>query len=218
MLQEELKLQNNDDAPLLFWPSRLDPIQKGCQLFADILLEILAAYQQQCLQVVFISSGPYRNKIAEIIHSYNLEDRVALCDFDRRLASIAYAAADFILMPSSYEPCGLPQMIAQKYGALPIVRATGGLKDTVRHIDHFNDTGNGFVFEHFDNIGLRWAIDQAMEFYMLPFSKKRDVIQRTMRDAAINYNQSVTTQNYVKIYEQLVDGPVLDPTFEFVED
>ena len=67
-------------------------------------------------------------------------------------------------MPSSFEPCGLPQMIGTRYGALPIAHATGGLIDTVKHLNVEENSGNGFLFEHFSAEGLHWDIDKAMEF------------------------------------------------------
>ena len=83
----------------------------------------------------------------------------------------AYAASDFILMPSAYEPCGLSQMVAQKYGSLPIVHRTGGLADSVRHLDPDRHKGNGFCFEHHDTQGLRWAIEDMTEPRLLAFGR-----------------------------------------------
>ena len=75
---------------------------------------------------------------------------MAICDFDNRLEYLAYGASDFILMPSSFEPCGLPQMIAPLYGSLPIVHDTGGIHDTIRDLDVENNSGNGFLFVSYD--------------------------------------------------------------------
>ena len=210
LLQEVLNLEYDDNAPLFFWPSRLDPIQKGCRLFSDILYKILRKYSQEKLQVVFVSTGPHQQYFKDIVGMHKVEHRVAVRDFERSLASMAYAAADFLLMPSLYEPCGLPQMICQKYGTLPIVRNTGGLHDTVEPINQTKGTGNGFVFEDYDSNGLSWAIDQAMTFYKLPTSEKNKCISRVMNEANRRYNQTVTANQYVELYEGILKRSVLN--------
>ena len=88
--------------------------------------------------------------------------------YDAGLAHRIEAGADMILMPSRFEPCGLTQMYSMRYGAIPIVRATGGLADTVEHFDPGTEQGTGFVFEHADVPGLVWAIDQALAAYAKP--------------------------------------------------
>ena len=89
-------------------------------------------------------------------------------DLTKQLARVAYGGADFILMPSRFEPCGLPQMIAPLYGCLPVAHNTGGIHDTVAHLAPETDSGNGFLFDVYDSQGLFWAIDQAMLFHGLP--------------------------------------------------
>lgn len=206
LLQELLDLEDNDEAPLFFWPSRLDPVQKGCQLLSDILYELLCKYSREKLQVVLISTGPHQKYFKDIVRMHKLKHNVAIRDYDRSLASLAFAASDFLLMPSLYEPCGLPQMICQKYGSLPIVRDTGGLHDTVTSINLKKETGNGFVFEDYDSNGLSWAVDQAMKFFKLPMSEKDTTISRVMDEANRRYNQAVTASQYVKIYEDLLNS------------
>ena len=80
-----------------------------------------------------------------------------VCDFDEGLSRLAFAASDFILMPSLFEPCGLPQMTSQYFGSLPVVHDTGGLHDTVEPLNVNTHTGNGFLFETYDDGGLMWA-------------------------------------------------------------
>jgi glycogen synthase len=108
-------------------------------------------------------------------------------------------------MPSKFEPCGLPQMIGPLYGSLPIVHNTGGLHDTVTHINTAAGTGNGFVFNNHDSQGLKWAIDQAMIFHSLPGNVKSVQISRIMNEAKKSFNHSVTAQSYIKLYEKMMD-------------
>lgn len=208
-LQKRLGLIRDPDAPLFFWPSRLDPVQKGCQLLADILYQVVSTYWGRNLQVVFVANGDYQNVFRDIVLFHNFQDRVAVCDFGEHLEHRAYGAADFILMPSRFEPCGLPQMIAPIYGALPVAHDTGGIHDTVSHLDADNHTGNGFLFETYDANGLKWAIDQAMVFFSRPADQKRQEIRRIMRQSAENFTHAVTARQYIELYEKMLDRPLI---------
>lgn len=209
-LQERLGLTVNPDAPLFFWPSRLDPMQKGCQLLADCLYRITADYWDQQLQVAVIANGAYQRHFHEIVRFHDLHDRVAVCDFDEGLSRLGFAGSDFMLMPSRFEPCGLPQMISQLYGSLPVVHDTGGLHDTVAHLDMEAETGSGFVFKTYDTGGLRWAVDQAMAFHAQPAETREAVVARVMTEAAERFNHTVTARNYIDIYESMLQRPLVD--------
>ena len=104
----------------------------------------LNRYWDQHLQIVFVADGESKNIFREISWHHHLPDRVAICDFDETLSRLAYGASDFVLMPSLFEPCGLPQMIGPIYGSLPVAHDTGGIHDTVVHMNVDRGTGNGF--------------------------------------------------------------------------
>ena len=180
IFQKNFGLIQDTEAPIFFWPSRLDPVQKGCQLLSEILHKVVSRYLKQNIEIVFIADGEFQRYFKDIVRLHNLSDRVAICGFNERLARMAYGASDFVLMPSSFEPSGLPQMIGPIYGALPVAHDTGGIHDTVTHLDVSKDIGNGFLFKTFDSDGLSWAIDQAMEFYMMPPRQKERQIRRIM--------------------------------------
>ncbi len=209
ILQKTLGLIRNTKAPIFFWPSRLDPVQKGCQLLADILYQVVSRYWDQNLQIVFVADGRFQKYFKEIVRFHNLSERVAICNFDERLARLAYGASDFVLMPSSFEPCGLPQMIGSIYGALPIAHDTGGIHDTVVHLDVDRNAGNGFLFETFDSGGLFWAIDQAMQFYMLPNTEKKQQIYRIMKQSSTLFNHAITARQYIDLYEKILQRPLI---------
>ncbi|MBN2686225.1 MAG: glycogen/starch synthase [Pontiellaceae bacterium] len=213
-LQERLGLDMNPDAPMLFWPSRLDPAQKGCQLLAEILYRIVDKYWNQGLQVVFVANGGYQQVFHDIVHHHHLYNRVAVCNFDERLSHIGFAASDFMLMPSLFEPCGLPQMTSAIYGSLPIARDTGGLHDSVSHINVEQNTGNGFLFETYDSGGLEWAIDQAMAFYQQDLHTRGTQIGRVMAESKVRFSHKVTAQAYIDIYEQMLQRPLIDEVFD----
>ncbi len=209
VLQEKMGLVVDPDAPLFFWPSRLDPMQKGCQLLAEILYGMVAEYWGERLQVAVVANGSFQNHLHEIVDFHRLYDRVAVCGFGEQLSRLGYAGADFVLMPSLFEPCGLPQMIGCRYGSLPIVNDTGGLHDTVEHIDLRNGTGNGFVFGVYDSAGLKWAVDRAMDFYSLDSETRSAHIRRVMKDARERFNHSVSAKQYIDIYERMLRRPLV---------
>lgn len=202
--QRRTGLKIDADAPLFFWPSRLDPIQKGCQLFAEILYQLTSEFSGDRIQFAIIANGDYQSHFRDIINQHDLHDRVTVCDFDDSLSHLGYAAADFMIMPSRFEPCGLPQMVSPIYGTLSIVHDTGGLHDTVRMLDVDNNCGNGFIFKDYDTDGLWWGVEQAMKFYRAPASIKNPQIARIMDESLAEFNHDVTAKHYIDIYESML--------------
>lgn len=209
LFQQTTGLSIDPNAPLLFWPSRLDPVQKGCQLLAEILFKTIERYHDINLQIAIVANGPYQQIFRDIVNFHGLYKNVAVCNFTEKLSHIGFAASDFILMPSKFEPCGLPQMTSQFYGSLPIVMDTGGLHDTVKHLDITQNSGNGFVFADYDCNGLAWGIKEAVEFFKKPATVKNPIIARIMDEAHPNYNHDKTAEEYIKIYEEMLQKPLL---------
>jgi len=209
-LQERLGLIQDDTAPLLFWPSRLDGVQKGCQLLAEILYAVVSRYWEQNLEIVFVANGGFKAHFKEIVQFHNLSDRVAVCNFDEGLSRLAYGASDFVLMPSLFEPCGLPQMIGPIYGSLPIANDTGGIHDTVVHMETDKDRGNGFLFNVYDSNGLLWAIGEALNFYKLPREVKERQTERIMTESLAAFNHAVTARHYIDLYEKMLRRPLIN--------
>jgi ADP-glucose type glycogen/starch synthase len=209
-LQRELQLDQDPNAPIFFWPSRLDPVQKGPQLLCDILHQLVVDYWDRNLQIVVVANGPYQIWLEKIVADFDLGNRVAVVDFEERLSRLAYAGADYMLMPSLFEPCGLPQMTAPLYGNLPIVHATGGLYDTIEHIDVDRATGNGFRFNNYDAGALRWGIDQAMEFHALPWEIRHEHIRRIIRESRERFSHKEVARNYIRIYEEMLARPLVE--------
>ncbi len=200
----------DENAPVFFWPSRLDSIQKGSQLLADILYSVISRYWQSNLEVIFVANGEYQQHFKDIALHHGIQNRIAVCDFSEDLEHLAYGASNFILMPSLFEPCGLPQMIAPIYGSLPVVHDTGGIHDTISHLDALKHAGNGFLFKNHDAAGLSWAIDQAMAFYQLPEKSKQFEIRRIMKDSTARFNHSVTAKQYIDLYEKMLQRPLIN--------
>ena len=194
---------------MFFWPSRLDPAQKGPQLLTNILYKFLAKYHGEKAQIAVVANGVYQQPFRDILRFHDLYGRLAVCDFNQQLSKEGYAASDFTLMPSLFEPCGLPQMVGQLYGSLPIVHDTGGLHDTVEHLNVDTDTGNGFSFEVYDSWGLFWAMEQAMNFWNLPSEKRERQIQRIMKAASLRFNHQTCAKAYIDIYEKMLNRPLV---------
>jgi starch synthase len=209
-LQRELQLKQDPAAPIFFWPSRLDPIQKGPQLLTDILYQLVSDYWERNLQIVVVANGPHQKWIEKIVSAFDLHERVSVVDFDERLSRLAYAGSDFMLMPSLFEPCGLPQMTAPLYGSLPVVHSTGGLYDTIRPLDVDHSSGNGFSFDHYASPDFRGAIDRAMAFHDLPSITREREIRRVMLESADAFSHKQVAQRYIEIYEEMLERPLVE--------
>jgi starch synthase/alpha-amylase len=208
-LQKILDLEVDENAVMFFWPSRLDPVQKGCGLLAQIMYEIVSKYWDVKLQIVSVASGEFQKHFHDIVRFHGLGKRIAICGFNEALSHQGFAAADFLFMPSSFEPCGLPQMIGGIYGTLPIVYDTGGLHDTIRQLDPFNNTGNGFLFNVHDTQGFKWAIDRAMDFYFLSPDIREAQINRIMIESVLGFNHSRCAEDYINLYGKMLQRPFI---------
>ncbi len=208
-LQQELGLERDDRAPVFFWPSRLDPMQKGCQLLSDILYRAVHEFWGDDIQFAIIANGAYQNVFRQIAAFHGIQHRVAVCDFDERLSRLGYAGSDFMLMPSRFEPCGLPQMTAPIYGTLAVARNTGGLHDTVIPIDAASQTGNGILFNDYDAAGLLWGIQEAMRFYRQPEDLRYANLSRVMMESAARFNHNVCARAYIDMYERMLSRPLV---------
>ena len=206
-LQHALGLEENPDKALFFWPSRLDPVQKGPQLLTDIAFRFLDRHPDA--QIAVIANGPYQQPFWDIREFHHIYSRLAVHNFDGRLSQLGFAASDFTLMPSLFEPCGLPQMQAPIYGSLAVAHNTGGLHDTVEPLDVGASTGNGFRFDTYDSNGLFWAMDRAMDFFHLPADVREAQVARIMRESLARFNHEACAKEYIKLYEKMLDRPLV---------
>jgi starch synthase len=184
------------DGPLLAMVSRLDP-QKGFDLVAATAAGLVADGARLCV----LGTGDHSliSGLQAFADSASGRGRVAVVDrFDRGLARRMYAGADAFLMPSRFEPCGQGQMISMRYGTVPIVRATGGLKDTVTDADLDADRGTGFVFEQAEPVALLDACRRAMA--ALRDKPRWSAIQQ--RGMAVDFSWRGPAQEYVALYRR----------------
>ena len=160
-LQRALGLPQKKDTPMIGLVSRLTH-QKGCDLIVNMIDRLL----QRDIQLVILGTGDYWYEETFKNLQYRYPDKVsANIKFDNTLAHKIYAATDMFLMPSLFEPCGLGQLIALRYGSIPIVRETGGLKDTISPYNQYNGVGNGFGFKNFNSNELMQIMEYALTIY-----------------------------------------------------
>lgn len=198
-LQKELKLEVSGDIPMIAIVSRLAS-HKGI----DILLDAMQGLIDLGAEIVVLGTGVYEyEERFKKFESDNPKRVKALIEFNNGLSRKIYSSADLFLMPSKSEPCGLSQMIASRYGAVPIVRATGGLFDTIQDYDKENNTGNGFVFRDYDASSLYEKTKQALELYKMDRDSFNLLVKNAMeKDFSWNASAKVYIENYKKLLKK----------------
>jgi starch synthase len=187
-------------APLLGIISRLAD-QKGFDLVAEVLPKLMA----QGVTLVILGTGEekYHELLTKEAQKYPGQLGVKIA-FDNRLAHLIEAGSDMFLMPSRYEPCGLNQMYSMKYGTVPVVRATGGLMDTVAPVDKHKGTGTGFLFTEYSAVAFQKALNQAIEAF-----EDKKLWKKIMLNAmAEDFSWNASAKAYLKLYEQLAAGKI----------
>lgn len=196
-LQQALYLPQSPNTPMLGIISRLVD-QKGLDMVAQVAEELL----QEDVQLVVLGTGEsrYESMFGDLARKYR--DKVsANIFFDNALAHKIYSACDFVLVPSVFEPCGLTQIIALKYGTVPIVRETGGLKDTVLSYNEQTGCGNGFSFTDCNAHDLAFTVRRALSFYNTQPQIYRMLQQRGM---AQDFSWKESSQKYTELYQNLL--------------
>ena len=203
-LQKELGLNVDPDVPVVGIISRLSN-QKGLDLIECVIRELMDTGIQ--LVVLGMGEAKYTNLFswAESEYPGRLAARFAM---NHQLAHRIYAGSDMFLMPSQFEPCGLSQMIALRYGTVPIVRETGGLRDTVLSYNKFTDEGNGFSFFNYNAHDMLHTVRRAVHYY----KNNREVWYKLIvRGMEGDYSWGNSAGKYLDMYNRLV-APVTEFT------
>lgn len=198
-LQKELGLPVREDAFLIGIVSRMTS-QKGFDLIGCVLDELLT---EMDIQLVVLGSG--ESQYENMFHHYQSKypDKVSVhIGFTEERSHHIYAASDVLLMPSMFEPCGLAQMIAMRYGTLPIVRETGGLRDTVEPYNEYENTGCGFSFANFNAQEMADIVRYAYRVEHEQKAAWKELIYRAMDR---NFSWNVSAHAYEKLYDKLVE-------------
>ena len=194
-LQKEMGLTIESTIPLIVIISRMDP-QKGI----DLAFEALRKSIKLGWQCIILGSGdPILERAAQSLELEFLQSIRTKITFDSALSHRMYAGADMLLMPSRYEPCGLSQLIAMRYGTVPVARATGGLKDTITDAT-ITKIGNGFLFDEADSTQAAIAITSAVETFHTKKGWQR-IKRNAMRS---DFSWAESAKKYCSLYHDLV--------------
>ena len=198
-LQKELGLSVRESAFVIGIVSRLTE-QKGFDLVSYIMDDLVS---QLDVQIVILGTG--ESKFENVFHHFHSQypDKVsAYIGYSEEKAHRIYASADAFLMPSLFEPCGLSQMMSMRYGTIPIVRETGGLKDTVQAYNEYENTGTGFSFCNFNADDMKYVVEYAYHVFRDERKAWEDMMQRAM---AQDFSWNKSAGEYEKLYDSLCD-------------
>lgn len=198
-LQKELGLPVRESAFVIGIVSRLTE-QKGFDLVSYIMDDLVSRLD---VQIVILGTG--ESKFENVFHHFHSQypDKVsAYIGYSEEKAHKIYASADAFLMPSLFEPCGLSQMMSMRYGTIPIVRETGGLKDTVQAYNEYENTGTGFSFCNFNADDMKHVIEYAYHVFRDERKAWEDMMQRAM---AQDFSWNKSAGEYEKLYDSLCD-------------
>lgn len=196
-LQAELGLEQDDRKFMIGIVSRLTD-QKGFDLIAYIMDELC----QEDVQIVVLGTGEerYENMFRHFDWKYNNKVSANIY-YSEALSHKIYASCDAFLMPSLFEPCGLSQLMALRYGTVPIVRETGGLRDTVEPFNEFESTGTGFSFRNYNAHEMLATIRYAKYIY---YQKRREWNKMIDREMATDYSWKTSAKKYQEMYDWLI--------------
>ena len=196
-LQEELGLRQDENKMMIGLVSRLTD-QKGLDLIAHVMDELC----QDDIQLVVLGTGEERYENCFRHYDWKYADKVsANIYYSDALSHKVYASCDAFLMPSLFEPCGLSQLMSLRYGTLPIVRETGGLKDTVQPYNEYEGTGTGFSFSNYNAHEMLNTIRYAERIY---YDRKRDWNRIVDRAMAADFSWGVSAKKYQEMYDWLI--------------
>jgi len=199
-LQKEFGLKQDANIPIVSYEGRLDD-QKGIDLLVDVLHFVLRDFNIQFVQVGG-GSPHYAQKLQELKEKF--PEKVGIHPFPNfDLPRLLFSGSDIILMPSKFEPCGLVQVEAMRYGCIPVVRATGGLADTVENYNPETGRGTGFVFSDYNKYSFFAQVVRALETLRYKTVWKK-IMQNAMKK---DYSWTNSAKEYVELYKQALDNP-----------
>ena len=210
--QKRTGLVVNPEAILLFWPSRLDPSQKGVELLENIALKFVIEHSD--VQIAIVGNGVGRDQTHEEILgriAWASGGKITYQRFSETLSMLGYAAASDVFGASLYEPCGQIDQIGNLFGAIATNRDTGGYHDKIEELrlkddGAPDDEGNGFLFRDYDSGGLWHGMAKSVNFHRKPTEIREHQIKRIMREARKKYDLNRMVDEYVSVYERLNGG------------
>lgn len=190
-LQATFGLPQRDEVPLVAMVTRLD-WQKGLDITGHVIHLLLNAHAGDAQFLVLGTGDSHYEEMFRRLADYHRDKMRAILEYNAQLAPLIYAGSDIFLMPSLFEPCGLGQLIAMRYGSVPVVRATGGLADTVA------DGITGFTFEHFSSDAFWNALQRAIQLY---YGDKKVWSELQYRGMSADFSWERSAQGYEELYD-----------------
>jgi len=207
--QRRLGLNIDPEAILLYWPSRLDPLQKGVELLEEIAQEFVNVHPDVQIAIVGDGVGNDRTHVDILGRiAYASGGRIAYAPFSEGLSMLGYAAASDVFGASLYEPCGQIDQVGNLFGATATNRDTGGYHDKIMELrlkedGAPQDVGNGFLFRDYDRGGLWYALQKSVRFHRKPRQVREVQLRRIMKQARERYDLGNMIAAYIRIYERL---------------
>jgi starch synthase len=196
-VQKKLNLPENDKIPVLCTTSRLT-FQKGF----DLILTAIANLLKQDIQIIIMGDGnkTYISGLKKLIRHY--PKKIIWLPFKQSIETSLYAASDIFVLPSNHEPCGINQLIAMRYGCIPVVREIGGLYDTVKNFNPSTQNGTGFTFKSNELLDFYGALVRALETYYYPLTWEKLVIKAMMQ----SNSWEIPAEKYVNLYYKALNS------------
>jgi len=202
-LKDKLDLQTlcgfapSPDVPLIAMVSRLAS-HKGFDLVRHVIEEFICKHD---VQFALLGTGEYELEEFFASLAQNYPEKVCVkLEYNKSLSKKFYAGADMFLMPSRSEPCGLAQMIASRYGTVPIVRETGGLYDTIKPYNKFTGDGNGFTFTNYNAHEMMRVMEDAVELYRNPDAWEA-LVKQVM---GVDFSWNASAEKYIALYTTMI--------------
>lgn len=194
-LQKYFNLPAGREIPVISMVSRITE-QKGF----DLLFDIAESITRLDIQIVIMGMGygDYKNSLKKIARRH--PKKFSFMEFDAKYETLVYAGSDILLMPSRFEPCGLPQMISSRYGAISVVRKTGGLLDTISDFNPKTGHGNGFTFSTYESNDLLIAVTRALESYKYT-AQWNELVKKAMQKS---FSWEIPAKKYLALYRKAI--------------
>jgi starch synthase len=213
-LQKEFGLAQDPGVPLIGMVTRLTEQKGAGALFGPAYGSAWSICRDMNLQMVLLGSGEPWCEHEILSLSSRLSNFKAHIGYNEKLSHLIEAGADFFLMPSRYEPCGLNQMYSLAYGTLPIVRRTGGLVDTVKNYDEDSGSGTGFMFDHLSPSSIYDTVGWAVWAW---YNRPEHIEAMRLRAMKHNFSWEKSARKYVELYEKTLSQRGFNKISDFVK-
>jgi glycogen synthase len=210
--QKRTGLNVNPEAILLYWPSRLDPSQKGIELLETIAQQFVTTHADS--QIAIVGNGVSNDRTHEEICgriACSSEGKITYQRFSEPLSMLGFAGANDVFGASLYEPCGQIDQIGNLFGATATNRDTGGYHDKIHEMALMSDgasedSGNGFLFKDYDSGGLWYGLSRAVQFHRRSPEIRERQIKRIMKETRQRHDPERMIDGYIRVYEELSNG------------